>query len=251
MNIRQFSFDLYVSFMAILGGMPDWSTEQILKDIQKRARQWIIQKIVYSNKWGDWNQTDVQLRDNDGYPKYLEKQKTVGTFLTRDVHAHFPNGKYVLLYDGDGVLDFGFLDTVVTRRSAGRIEIDVTNKLEFNNGIYYSIIRTNPSNPVRNVRMFEARFEDNFEEFPFHPLFLETVKKFQVIRFMTVSNVFHDWDVDWPDRTTTDYYTYNLRTGMSLEHQVSLVNTVGASPWFNIPHRASDLYVSDKYICMS
>ncbi len=224
--------------------MTDWSTEQILKDIHKRARQWIVHKIVYGSKWADWNQTDVHLRESDGYPMYLERQKTVGTFLTRDVGGHFPNGKYVLLYDGDGVLNFAFKDTVVTRRSAGRIEIDVTHKLEMNNGIYYDIIRTNPSNPVRNVRMFEARFEDNFEEFPFHPLFIENIKKFKVIRFMTLSNVFKDWDVDWSHRTTNNFYTYNLRTGMSLEHQVLLVNTVGANPWFNLPHRATDIYVN-------
>ncbi len=58
-----------------------------------------------------------------------------------------------------GVLDFSFLDTVVTRRSAGRIEVEVSHKTEFNNGIYYSILRTNPDNPVRNIRMFEERFE--------------------------------------------------------------------------------------------
>jgi hypothetical protein len=86
-----------------IGGVSDWSTEVTFKDIQRRARKWIVQKIVYGNTWADWNQTDVQLR-NDGYPSYLVKQQTVGTFLTRDLKAHYQNGKYVLLYDGDGKL---------------------------------------------------------------------------------------------------------------------------------------------------
>ena len=85
-------------------GIADWSSELTHKNIQIRARKWIVQKIVFGNVWADWDQTDVQLRD-DGYPKYLQRLKTVGTFLTRDVKAHFPNGKYVLLYDGDGKLN--------------------------------------------------------------------------------------------------------------------------------------------------
>ncbi len=52
----------------------------------------------------------------------------------RDVQAHFPNGKYVCLYDGDGVLDFAF-DAKVIRRDAGRIELWTNWTTGLNNGI--------------------------------------------------------------------------------------------------------------------
>ena len=42
--------------------------------------------------------------------------------------------------------------------------------------------------------------------------------------------------IDWSNRTTNSYYTFNLRTGVSVEMQVNLCNTLGADPWFNIPH---------------
>ena len=45
--------------------------------------------------------------------------------------------------------------------------------------------------------------------------------------------------IDWSNRTTNSYYTFNLRTGVSVEMQVNLCNTLGASPWFNIPYQAS------------
>ena len=51
----------------------------------------------------------------------------------RDVQAHFPNGKYVCLYDGDGVLDFDF-DVNVTRRGPGRIEMTSNWTTGLNNG---------------------------------------------------------------------------------------------------------------------
>jgi hypothetical protein len=49
----------------------DWSTEVTFVDIQKRSRQWIVQKMVFAKSWADWNQTDVQL-DANGYPLYLQ-----------------------------------------------------------------------------------------------------------------------------------------------------------------------------------
>ena len=55
--------------------------------------------------------------------------------------------------------------------------------------------------------------------------------------------MFHDVPIDWEDRTQLDYYTFTLKTGVSLEHQVLLCNTLGTNPWFNLPHRATDLYV--------
>ena len=110
------------------------STEVTFVDLHRRARKWIITKIVFGTKWADWDQEDVQLRD-DGYPKYLETGKTIGTFVVRDVRAKFPNGNYVVLYDGDGTLDFAF-DAKVLRRSAGRIEIFANYTTWLNNGNY-------------------------------------------------------------------------------------------------------------------
>ncbi len=52
----------------------------------------------------------------------------------RDIQARFPNGAYVCLYDGDGILDFG-MDTKVTRRDAGRIELWTNWTTGLNNGM--------------------------------------------------------------------------------------------------------------------
>lgn len=51
-------------------GIVDWSTAVTFVDLQRRGRKLIVQKMVFSTKWADWDQNDVQLRD-DGYPKYL------------------------------------------------------------------------------------------------------------------------------------------------------------------------------------
>lgn len=227
-----------------LNGIPDWSTEVTFVDLQRRARKWIVHKIVFQTAWAELDQEDIQLRD-DGYPKYLEIGKTIGTFLTRDLNAHYPNGDYVCLYDGDGVLEFPFLDVKITRRDAGRIEMTVNHKTEMNNGIYYNIIRTNPSNPIRNIRLFEAKYESVYEKFPFYPYYLEFLRKFKTLRLMPMSRISIDQDIDWSNRTLDSFYTFTLKTGVSLEKQVLLCNTLGANPWFNLPHRATDQYITN------
>lgn len=44
-------------------------------DVHRRARKWIVQKIVFGTKWADWDQEDVQL-DENGYPLYLQVKIT-------------------------------------------------------------------------------------------------------------------------------------------------------------------------------
>jgi hypothetical protein len=46
----------------------------------------------------------INLR-NDGYPAYLLPGQVVGKLMLRDVHRHAPSGRYICLFDGDGVLD--------------------------------------------------------------------------------------------------------------------------------------------------
>ena len=103
-----------------LDGLADWSSEVAFVDLHRRARKWIVDQVAYSPTWAAYNQSNVTLRD-DGYPQYLEIAKTVGTILTRDLQGHYVNGRYVCLYDGDGVLNFNFDANNIISREAGRI----------------------------------------------------------------------------------------------------------------------------------
>ena len=60
---------------------------------------------------------------------------------------------------------------------------------------------------------------------------------------MTWSNIEYDELVDWSNRTLDSFYTFTLKTGVSLEKQVLLLNTLGTNGWFNLPHKATDDYI--------
>jgi hypothetical protein len=65
---------------------------------------------------------------------------------------------------------------------------------------------------------------------------------------MPWSNIEYDEIVDWSNRTLDSFYTFTLKTGVSLEKQVLLINTLGANGWFNLPHKATDDYIRNVSI---
>lgn len=61
-----------------------------------------------------------------------------------------------MLYDGFGVIQLGF-DAVAYEFSQGRIRFRVNPTTVRDNGVYVQLLKTNPSNPVRNIRVILAR----------------------------------------------------------------------------------------------
>lgn len=92
---------------------------------------------------------------------------SVGKLLLRDLQLHYPSinttNKYVLLYDGDGVILLG-MDATVTETSAGRIKFTVTPSIVRDNGVYVRLIATNPNRPVQNIRVVLEKDEYNYSQ---------------------------------------------------------------------------------------
>ena len=181
----------------------------------------------------------LELRQ-DGYPARLAAGRLAGSLMFRSVGTHYPAGDYVCLYDGDGDLSFGFAARVVSR-AAGRIIVRVDPS---DGGIYLKITRTNPANPVHDIRLIMPGFEKTYREQPFHPDFLERWRGFSVIRFMDWTRTNDSTTVDWADRCKVDDQTQAGPSGCAPEYIADLANTLDADPWICIPHRATDRYVS-------
>lgn len=85
---------------------------------------------------------------------------TVGKLLLRDLRGYYPNiqqtNQYVLLYDGEGVINLAF-DAKAYETSAGRIRFTVTPSTVRDNGVYVQLMATNPANPVTNIRVVLAQ----------------------------------------------------------------------------------------------
>ena len=241
-----------------LVSISDWSSETPFVDVFLSSRAWISQSFD-TNTWA--TSTQQHLRP-DGYPAYLLTYQRLSTLMIRDLHGHIKAGRYIVLYDGDGVMAFR-MDVSMTKRSVGRIEIQVNPSAAMNNGILLMIERTNPLDPIRNIRVIMPGYEDKYEIFPFHPVFLDKMKPFKTIRFMDWMNTNYVQRGNWTNRTVLNVNTrgfsqgveingevtpstgYSGGFGVSIDYMVHLVNILGVNAWFNMPHLATDEYVTN------
>jgi hypothetical protein len=93
-------------------------------------------------------------------------------------------------------------------------------------------------------------FEKNHTEQIFHPTFLDRIKKYSTLRFMDWMNTDYDAHQEaWASRPKPGDARFSTK-GVPVELMVELANRVGADPWFNMPHRATDEYVTEfaKYV---
>ena len=118
------------------------------------------------------------------------------------------------------------------------------------NGFYVRIDATNPANPLHNIRVIMPGFEGRQERFPFHPWFLQGLRRYSTLRFMDWQGTNHATVTHWANRTllSDDSQAHRGGTGdagMAVEYMVALANVLGANPWFCIPHTATDEYVRE------
>jgi hypothetical protein len=245
-----------------IGGWPDWTGAWPWTDMSMYSRQWVHQPVVQPStaRFGwIWSYSDahnaskLELRE-DGFPTRLVPNEAVSTFQRRDTYQ-YDHGVYHLFYDGDGVITVG-MDTHIDRRvRPGHYILEVKPVKQLNNGLFYKIERTNPDDPVRNVRIVHASMLHRFQSQPFHPLFTRSLQEYRHIRFMGAmlgieANFTNATaELTWDMRARTFHYS-QATNGIAIEYVVRLCNTIHARPWINIPFHANDGYVREtaRYI---
>jgi len=217
-----------------------------------------------AEEWRDGRELDLR---PDGYPARLAEGQFARTFLIGGNDPHV-GGEVVVLYEGEGQLEyFGGVEGV--ERGEGRDVVTLRER----DGLWLEMHATDPADPIRNLRVLMpggrcaddgtkacksdgecsercVPFEENYEREPFHPTFLAEHAPFDVVRFMDwmeTNRVRGDesprpfWQVrEWDDYPGVEYAQW---VRVPVDVMVDLANTIDASPWFNIPHQASDAFV--------
>lgn len=228
-----------------LSGIADWSTQLPFIDGFKSSRAWIPQT---DGVWDTGESAKLDL-DENGWVKSLPnngtvKYTSVGTLLFREIDGRYRAGKYVVLYDGEGTIEYELdakKDEAVSK--AGRDIIDVTPS---DAGIYLKITATDPNrtgNYLRNIRVIPAAFEESYRQKIFNSEFFAKVQSFDALRFMDWMAINNSEQSNWRDRPTLTDARYSLN-GVPVEVMVELANRTKTDPWFCMPHRATDEYVS-------
>ncbi|GAB4186199.1 MAG: hypothetical protein Kow00105_00670 [Phycisphaeraceae bacterium] len=212
-----------------------FNREWVFVDVMKQAKPWVATTPT-GNPFdtGETVQTDAK-----GWPM-LQPGQAVHTLMCDGTEGAYPGGRYVCTYEGTGEILF-LWDANVVSSSPGRIEMDVTPS---NTGILMRITSSSPTDPIRNIRVWMPGFEN--APSPFHPLFLQRLSKFKVIRFMDWARTNEATDVlTWADRMRPDHYSQDQPNGVAIEHMIQLCNELDADPWFCMPHTADDAYITN------
>jgi len=214
-----------------LNGPADWNTEHPFVDVFHFSRKWISQR-----RGAGWGQGPALACDAQGWIQKLEPDCFAETPILTGGHA--PSGDYVCLYDGEGEVDFSFNSKVVSREP-GRIVVNISAKKD---GTFLQLKKTNPQNPVRNLRVVMPGFEKTAAAAPFHPVFLNRWRGFHTFRFMDWQETNGSKQREWDGRPKPDDCTWTER-GVPVEVTVDLCNRLKINAWFCLPHLASDDYV--------
>ncbi|PSO84242.1 MAG: cellulose-binding protein [Cyanobacteria bacterium QH_9_48_43] len=230
-----------------LNHIADWSTEMPFLDAFKSSREWMTQN---KDSWGT-NERDKLDLDENGWIKSLPAPEDsadytyVGTLLRREI-GNYPEGKYVVLYDGKGTIEYGF--DAQKNEDASTSGRDVINVNPSDQGIYLKITSTDPNqtgNYLRNIRVVPAEYEDNYSEKIFNPKFIDKIENFSTLRFMDWMETNNSDQSEWANRPKVEDASYAYGGGVPVETMVELANRVDANPWFNMPHKATDQYIKN------
>jgi hypothetical protein len=212
----------------------DYSPSWIFVDAFKASRDWLPQRD------GVWDTGETLNLDNNGWVQSLQNGQWAGSLLFRGIEGRYPAGDYLMLYDGVGEFEINF-DAQVISESPGRKVLRVTPSTD---GILIRILNTGPLNYIKNIRVIMPGYWDTYETEIFHPLFIQSLNPFNVIRFMDWQKTNFSANQHWSDRTTSSHNTQARPQGASVEHMIDLCNRVKADPWFCIPHQATDDYIT-------
>lgn len=242
-----------------LSGIADYSTELPFIDNFKSSRPWITQcDRAEPGCQGEWDTNESKLLnlDKNGWVKSLPanedppKYTRVATVLFTGAGQpnSYPSGKYVVLYDGEGTIEYSFAakkDATASQPGRDVIDVDTSD----GHGVILKISATDPNktgNYIRNLRFLYQPDEALYKQGEiFHPIFLDKIKKFRSLRFMDWMGTNNSQQKEWQNRPLPDNVTYTEKGYAPLEVMIALSNKVKADPWFNMPHLATDEYMTN------
>ncbi len=213
--------------------------------------------------WETREEAYLQL-DPEGYPTSLsassadphrpQRFNSVGVLLLRGLANSnvgkgppYRPGRYIVLYDGQGTLNYGF-DAKLVSSSTGRDILDVANPTT-GGGIDLRITSTDPThtgNYIRNIRVVKAEEENLLKAGEvFRPSYLKLMQRFAVIRLMQWLGIDDSGGaiVNWSERSMLKDGGWGTEHGVPIEIAVQLCNAVRADCWLNVPHAANDDYI--------
>lgn len=228
-----------------LSGMVDWETTAAYIDIFKEMRQW-------GQLGHTWDEIPNIAKTPDGWPLQPTGCLTFGYCR--------PNGIHQFSYDGNGQVKFTMQGVEISPLNVNKVGNTTTGQLDITwhseSGLLFevSILQTDTSNPIRNIKIVHQS-NLNKQSQVFTDEFLNSLKPYSTIRFMDwtrtndVATGAGDWykapPRSWNDRSKLTDPFRTQRNGVPWEDCITLCNALNKDAWINIPDTATQDYVDN------
>ena len=222
----------------------------VFKDLKLTSTHFFTRNASFQNDGNDWESSLISQIETDaaGYPMEapFDHPETgnpqILAFTVGGYEEQYLAGDYVMLYEGEGEMSIQeWIPAEITNASPGRIEFRV-DQVD-GNGIHFEIHRSERGNHIRNIHVFEARYENDFETDPLIPEFVEKSANFSALRFMDWTRTNNSTLVNWEDRVSPEFHNQADDHGISYELLIDLSNRMGRDVWINVPHQADANYI--------
>jgi hypothetical protein len=237
-----------------LEAVTDYSPQVPFTDLFLSSREWFTQcqagldpGCTSFNAWDTGEAASLDL-DANGWVRSLPMLSdapiytSVATFW--DLPANFPAGRYVVLYEGQGTIEYGLgARRIDELSSVGRdvVEVDISR-----GGILLRITATDTLSDgdyVRGIRFVAEGDEYRLLTNRFSRRFIDRLQPYQALRFMDWMRTNDSIVSSWSTRAQPTDLRYSTAKGVPVEVMVDLSNVTEKSPWFTMPHQATDEYV--------
>lgn len=222
-----------------IAGPAYWNTELPFVDLMRMSGEWQLWRADTRQPLRDV-QPDVDAR---GWLRSLPEGAMA--MLPMAAVSRLPDSRrapWVVRFDGRGEFDFEGALRVV-QRAPGRFECEFVPQNPLPDpSLWLRISRTDPGDPLRNIRVLKPGTEGQPSANPWDAGFIARWSGWAALRTMDLTLTNNSPIARWSDRPLPDDRTF-ARKGLALEWVVDLANRCGAAPWLCMPHRADDDYV--------
>jgi hypothetical protein len=233
---------------------------------------WLTQSTS-THTWDTGEEQYVPV-DSNGWPTSLKASgesgpqsfNAIGVLLLRGLPT-YPSGTYVVLYQGQGTINFSFDAARVGSPSTsspcsafptGTTRIILKVATPSSAGIWLQITATDPNhvgNYLRNIQVVYAPTSTTSVCDPneqalengsiFNPTFISKIAPFRTLRFMDWMWTNRSPNYAWTSRPLPSNAFWSGPYGVPMEIMVDLANQIGADAWFNMPTYANNTFVTN------
>jgi hypothetical protein len=222
-----------------LAGLSYWNTELPFTDLMRMSGEWQLLRADNSQPLRE-TKPDVDAR---GWLRALPE----GTLALLPMAAisHLPDSRrapWVVRFEGRG--DFDFIGALrITNRGPGRFECELVAQNPLPDpSLWLRITRTDPGDPLRNIRVLKPGTEGQPASNVWDSGFIARWSGWGALRFMDMQATNNSRLARWSDRPVPEDRTFAPH-GLPFELVVDLANRCQVGPWLCMPHRADDDFV--------